>query len=139
VESRPLRFVSQIGYRFPLIIMAKHPFGLLENLLFPPHTASVLGWQPSTDIYRTANGWLIKLDLAGVRPEDVELSLSGNRLTVRGVRRDWCSEEACNCYQMEIAYSHFERHISLPTDLEHARVSAEHRHGMLVVRISLQG
>jgi HSP20 family protein len=119
--------------------MAKHYFGVFHSLLLPPHTPQASAWQPSTDVYRTAKGWLIKLDLAGVPPEDVELTLSGNRLSVRGIRRDWCVEEGCHCYQMEIAYSQFERNITLPTDLSRARVVAEHRHGMLVVRISLEG
>jgi HSP20 family protein len=119
--------------------MATHIFGLIQSLLLPPHTPQASAWQPSADVYRTTKGWLIKLDLAGVPPEDVEVTLSGNRLRVRGIRRDWCLEESCRCYQMEIAYSQFERHITLPTDLERARIVAEHRHGMLVVRISLEG
>jgi HSP20 family protein len=117
-----------------------HPFfGLFQSLLAPLETqARVLGWQPNTDIYRTPKGWLIKFDLAGVKPEDVTVTRHGNRLTVRGIRRDWCQEEGCRCYQMEIAYSQFERQITLPADLERSRIDAEHRHGMLLVRIHLE-
>ncbi len=118
--------------------MANHFFGFFQSLLLQLQTSQASAWQPNTDIYRTPKGWLIKCDLAGVRPEDVELSWSGNRLSVRGIRRDSCLEEGCHCYQMEIAYSQFERHITLPTDLERARIDAEHRHGMLLVRISLE-
>jgi HSP20 family protein len=92
-------------------------------------------WQPPADIYRTPKGWLVKFDLAGVRPEDVELLASGSHLIVRGLRRDWCVEESCRCYHMEISYSHFERSLALPCNLDGARISAEHRHGMLLVRI----
>jgi HSP20 family protein len=95
-------------------------------------------WQPSADVYRTSTGWLVKFDVAGVRPEDVEVEVRGNCLTVRGNRRDWVLEETCHCYQMEIAYSHFERGITLPASLEHAVVTAEHRHGMLLVRIQME-
>ena len=42
---------------------------------------------------------------------------------MRGSRRDWCLEEGCHQYQMEISYSRFERCLTLPTDLERARVS----------------
>jgi HSP20 family protein len=118
--------------------MAEHFFGFFRSLMLPHHAPQASAWQPSTDIYRTSKGWLIKCDLAGVKPEDVKLTLSGNRLTVRGIRRDACLEEGCRCYQMEIAYSRFERHITLPTDLGRARIEAEHRHGMLLVRISLE-
>jgi HSP20 family protein len=92
-------------------------------------------WQPATDVYRTRTGWLVKFDLAGVRKEDIDLTAQGARLTVRGTRRDWCLEEACACYRMEIAYSHFERSVTLPVDLDRARITAEHRDGMLLVRI----
>ena len=71
-------------------------------------------------------------------PEDVELTLRGNRLSVRGIRRDFSLEECCQCYQMEISYSQFERTIELPMDAGPARIDAEHRHGMLLVRIRLE-
>jgi HSP20 family protein len=102
-------------------------------------TAGAAAWQPSADLYRTRDGWLVKLDLAGVRPEDVQLSASGDRLIVRGVRRDWCLEEGCCHYQMEISYSRFERSLTLPVSLEHARISAEHRYGMLLIHIRPEG
>ena len=96
-------------------------------------------WQPSADVYRTREGWLVKFDLAGVRPEDVQLTAEDGRLVIRGLRRDWCVKEGYSCYRMEIAYSHFERSISLPCDLEKAKIAAEHREGMLLVHIQTEG
>jgi HSP20 family protein len=110
----------------------------MMHALFLPAGAAEATWQPPADVYRTPRGWLVKLDLAGVRPEDVEVSAAGCHLTVRGARRDWCVEEACSHYQMEISYSRFERTLELPCDLDRARVSAEHRHGMLLIRIDLE-
>jgi HSP20 family protein len=110
------------------------------SLFFPAAEAvSDTAWHPPADVYRTQAGWLVKLDLAGVRPEDVQVSVSGNRLTVRGSRRDCSVQEGCSHYQMEIAYSQFERSLTLPCDLDRARVSAEHRHGMLLIDVQLQG
>jgi HSP20 family protein len=92
-------------------------------------------WQPLVDVYRTADGWLVKFDLAGVRPEDITLSLRGNRLTVRGSRRDCCLEGTCGQYLMEISYSHFERTLTLPEEVEALRLNTEYRDGMLLVRL----
>jgi HSP20 family protein len=94
-------------------------------------------WRPAADVYRGRSGWLVKFELAGVRPEDLELTVLGNRLTLRGVRRDReCTAlEGCRYYQMEIAYSPFERSLTLPCDLERANVTSEYRDGMLLVRI----
>jgi HSP20 family protein len=105
--------------------------------LFPQAAKSSreIVWRPPTDVYRTRYGWLLKFDLAGVRPEDFEVRVSGSRLIVRGTRRDWCLEEGCLHYRMEISYSHFERSIELPGDLEQGRVTTELRHGLLLVRI----
>lgn len=92
-------------------------------------------WQPLADVYRTHNGWLIKCELAGVRPEDVKLVIQGSRLTIQGTRLDCCIEENWCHYRMEISYCHFERTIELPADLERAHVTSEYQYGMLLVRI----
>lgn len=92
-------------------------------------------WRPATDVYRTPDGWLVKFELAGVFPEDVELSVRGRALRVRGRRRDCCLEPGCRQVHMEIAYSRFERQVELPGDFQAARIETEFRHGMLLVRV----
>jgi HSP20 family protein len=92
-------------------------------------------WYPPADVYRTPSGWLVKLDLAGVRPDEVELGISGSQLIVKGTRRDWTVHEQCRCYQMEIAYNRFERIIELEADLDPSSLRTEYRDGMLMVWI----
>lgn len=96
-------------------------------------------WQPSADIYRTRNGWLLKFDLAGVRPEDVTVSVRGRRVSVSGVRRDFIAEEGCSYYSMEISYNRFERSLEMPVNLENARITLEARNGLLLVRMVTEG
>jgi HSP20 family protein len=117
--------------------MARHDAHRILSLFLPAaDVARQLDWQPSADVYRTHSGWLLKFDLAGVRPQDIQLVASGNVLTIRGVRRDCLLEEGCCQYRMEIAYNHFERSIKIPRRLEGAVIKTEHRDGMLIVRIS---
>ena len=74
--------------------MARDLTRLMQALFLP--AAAGCGdthWRPPADVYRTARGWLVKLDLAGVRPGDLALAVRGRRLTVRGRRRDWAVEE----------------------------------------------
>jgi len=92
-------------------------------------------WRPLADVYRTPRGWLVKCEIAGVRPEDLTLSVRGSHLTIGGTRRDWCLEDGCSHYRLEIAYSHFERSVELPENLDRARLTTEFRHGMLLIRI----
>jgi HSP20 family protein len=119
--------------------MAQDLIRFMQSFFLPAaQAAGGTAWQPPADVYRTRDGWLVKLDLAGVRPEEVQVSVGGDRLLVRGVRRDWSLEEGCCHYQMEIAYSRFERSITLPVNLERTDICAEHRHGMLLVHIRLR-
>jgi len=96
-------------------------------------------WEPSADVYRTRDGWLLKFDLAGVRPEDVTVSVSGRMVKVTGVRRDTSVEEGCSYYAMEISYNRFERSLEMPVNLAHARVTIEARNGLLLVRMITEG
>lgn len=93
-------------------------------------------WQPVADVYRTVTGWLVKFELAGVDPGDVEITVENTRLTVTGMRRDWTFEEVCSHYSMEIAYNRFERSLELPCNLERAHLDMEYRNGILLVRVT---
>jgi HSP20 family protein len=119
--------------------MARDLIRLMHSLFLPAASAcGEVHWRPSADIYRTRDGWLVKFDLAGVRPEDIELTAQGSRLTVCGRRRDCCIAEGYRYYRMEIAYSHFERSLELPCQLDPARITSEFRDGMLLVRIETE-
>ncbi len=98
-----------------------------------------VSWQPAADIYRTCTGWLVKLDLAGVRAEDIAVQTCGSSLIVRGSRRDWLLEENPHYHSLEIAYSRFERRIDLPVVVEHAEIVTEYHAGMLLLRLRMQG
>ncbi len=117
--------------------MPKDLVRLMHALFLPGVGPCAPGlWCPAADVYHTRQGWLVKLDLAGVRPEDVTLEVQGRRMRVRGTRRDCTYQEGCHYYQMEIAYSNFERTLELPCDLERAGISSEFRDGMLLVHIT---
>ena len=96
-------------------------------------------WRPPVDIYRVSWGWILKFELAGVRIEDVNVHVSSNTVTVRGVRRDYMVEEGCCHYAMEISYSNFDRSVELPDDLGSAKVRVDYRDGILFLRIALAG
>jgi HSP20 family protein len=93
-------------------------------------------WSPQADVYHSPSGWVVKFDLAGVRPEDIAVSFDGSRLSVSGIRRDLFVEEGYNSYSMEISYSRFERTIRLSGAIKPARVITDYRDGMLLVRVT---
>ena len=92
-------------------------------------------WTPLTDIYQTREGWLIKIELAGVRPQDVSISAQGGQFCISGTRRDCTLEEGCSHYLLEIPYIRFERKIELPSEVEAEAIKTEFQNGMLLLYV----
>ena len=92
-------------------------------------------WCPAADVYRTADGWIVKVDLAGIKPSDVEVTVDGDVLRVSGSRRDGTCGEGVSHYQLEITYSRFEKMIQFPRSIEHVKVERDYRDGLLTLRL----
>lgn len=92
-------------------------------------------WCPAADVYRTDDGWIVKVDLAGIRPADVEITIDGKLLRISGSRRDGTCGEGVAHYQLEITYSRFEKMIQFPRSIEHASVERDYRDGLLILRL----
>ncbi|MDH3609148.1 MAG: Hsp20/alpha crystallin family protein [Gammaproteobacteria bacterium] len=92
-------------------------------------------WRPRADVYRYAQGWLIKLELAGVGLDDIQVNLSNENLKIEGIRRDLIANEVKQSYRMEISYNRFERVIELPEKLRDAQVSVDFNQGMLMIHV----
>jgi HSP20 family protein len=92
-------------------------------------------WNPSADVYRGPEGWIVKLDLAGVSCDDLELELRDSLLTIRGCRRDTHYREGFVYHQMEITYSRFEKQIQFPSAIEGATVARDYSDGFLIIKL----
>lgn len=96
-------------------------------------------WQPAADVHETEQGMGIKLELAGVTKESINVVLSGDgrRLTVSGVRAEGSDERLhrTGCHQLEIYFGPFERTFQIPPDLEIDRdqISATLKDGFLTI------
>ena len=92
-------------------------------------------WTPNTDVYIHAAGAVIKVEVAGIRKEDLEISVEGTRLTVTGTRRDECRNGNCNFQAMEIHYGAFESVVELPAGFDLAQARASYQNGFLRVDV----
>lgn len=94
-------------------------------------------WAPRVDVYETEEELVVKVCAAGVKPKDMDISLSadGKHLTVRGVRTEDAMEKTIRrrYYQLEVYYGPFERVVHLPADVpvDRDRLTATYKDGFL--------
>ena len=92
-------------------------------------------WNPPADVYRVSEGWVVKVDLAGVCTDELEIELRDSILTIRGCRKDTHYREGCVYHQMEITYSRFEKSIQFPAPVEGASIRRDYRDGFLIIDV----
>jgi HSP20 family protein len=86
---------------------------------------------PSFDVRETADAYQFIADMPGIRKDDLDIQLAGNRLTVSGKREAQASQEEGRVYAQERSYGTFSRSFTLPEEVESAKVAAELRDGVL--------
>ena len=95
-------------------------------------------WNPAADVYRSADGWVVKVDLAGICADDLEIAVYDSDLRIRGCRRDTFVRDGFSYQQMEITYSQFEKSLQFPSPIEQGSVTYEYRDGFLLVNLRCQ-
>ena len=93
-------------------------------------------WCPAADVYRTREGWIVKVDLAGIRPDDIKVTIDGRLLRISGSRRDGICGEGVSHYQLEITYSRFEKMIQFPRSIDHVSIERDYSDGLLILRLN---
>ncbi len=92
-------------------------------------------WYPAADVYQTADGWVVKVELAGVSPEDIEIDIQGNVLYIAGCRKDRSCAAGVSYQQMEITYSNFEKTLRFPSTIDGATVEHIFENGLLIITL----
>jgi HSP20 family protein len=92
-------------------------------------------WVPNTDVYLADGGLVIKAELAGMRREDLELTVEGRQLKINGQRSDGCRAAKCQFLVMEISYGAFETIIEIPPGYDLGRARASYQNGFLRVDV----
>jgi HSP20 family protein len=94
-------------------------------------------WVPNTDVYVTDNGLVIKVELAGMRSENLEITVESNRLRISGNRPDGCRAAKCSFLVMEINYGPFESVLEVPPGYELSQAKAAYLNGFLRIDVPL--
>jgi HSP20 family protein len=118
------------------------PFRVMRELFgwepFGAAAPSLLGEERGAyiarfDVRETKDGYIFKADLPGIREEDLDISLTGNRLTVSGKRETESVEQTDTYYVSERGHGLFTRTFTLPEGVDGELVKAELKNGVLTL------
>lgn len=91
------------------------------------------GFAPSFDVKEAKDAYVFRADLPGVKEEDLEVALTGERLTISGKREEERQTEDERYYSSERSYGSFSRSFTLPSGIDADHVSADLKNGVLSV------
>jgi HSP20 family protein len=113
---------------------------LFQDLWRLPRFASQRhGFQPQIDCFRREQPaeLHVLVQLPGIDPEDVHLSIEGRVLTIAGERRRPAADCRLSYYRLEIEYGSFQRRLALPEDVDVEATRASYERGMLTVVVPI--
>ena len=102
----------------------------------PEGPSQGIAWIPTTDIFARGDDIVIRCELAGVSPDDVDVSLSRGTLTIWGERTGAPDEDASRFYVRERRYGPCRRSIELPEGVDRDSISATFQDGLLEITVA---
>jgi HSP20 family protein len=93
-------------------------------------------WTPWMDMFEAKNEFIVKAEVPGIEPKDIQIVLQDQVLTIRGEKREEKEEKAEKYYRSERAHGLFERSVRLPSPVLKDKVHATFKHGLLTVTMT---
>jgi len=90
-------------------------------------------WLPSLDVAETRNEIVVKAEVPGLEPKDIDISLSDDLLTIKGEKKQEREEKEENYHLVERSYGSFARSIRLPNEVQSDKINASYKNGVLKV------
>jgi HSP20 family protein len=104
----------------------------LERLFESPLQAS---WTPALDVHEDKDSYNIRVELPGMKREEIEVSIQDNSVTISGERKAEEVKEGTERHRQERFYGKFSRALSLPTAVDGNKVKASYKDGVLTVTL----
>jgi HSP20 family protein len=92
-------------------------------------------WLPSLDVAETKNELVVKAEVPGMDPKDIDISLSYGRLTIKGEKRQEKEEKEADYHLVERSYGSFIRSVQLPREVQGDKISASYKNGILKITL----
>ena len=115
------------------------PFDILRRSMSdwldrPVSTVRRAGAYPPVNLYETVGGYVLTAELPGIHAGEIEVSIEGSRVTLRGERKIEHPSDA-NVHRVERQGGRFRRTVELPLEVDAEKVEATHQHGVLMLHI----
>lgn len=94
-----------------------------------------VAWMPKIDVKRTGDDVTVRAELPGIDPENVEIELTDNVLTIRGERKVEEEKEGEGWLVRESSFGAFERSLTIPEGVDPASITASYTDGILEVHV----
>jgi len=93
------------------------------------------GWTPALDVYEDKDNLFVKVELPGLKKEQIDISLHDGSLSISGERKGEEEHQEGEVYRAERYYGRFQRTVTLPTPVASERVKAQYKDGILTVTL----
>jgi len=113
-------------------------FGRLANLqdeLDRLFESPLTGWAPALDVHEDKDSFSIRVELPGMKREDIEVSLQDGALVISGERKEEKVTEGTEVHRQERFYGRFSRALTLPSAVAGDKVKAQYKDGILTVTL----
>ena len=108
---------------------------LFQDLSGDSQTVTAASFAPAVDVYENSEKVVLKLDVPGIKEEDVDVRVENQTLTVRGERKLEAEEKQENFHRIERSYGSFFRSFSLPNTVDTENVAASYNAGVLKLEL----
>jgi HSP20 family protein len=96
-------------------------------------------WKPALDIYETEEEVIVQVEVAGIKKDEIEITIQGDVLSISGSRIESFPENMTRLDQMEINYGKFQRKVKILVPIDRDRISAMYENGFLKIRLPKRG
>ena len=127
---QPLREMEEVGRRFEDVFGRPFLPGIWRA--FP---SEEMVWSPAIDVSEKEDKFLVKVELPGVKEEDVSVSVAGGTLTIEGEKKAESEVKKKGYYYTETSYGSFSRSITIPSTVDSSEIEANYDKGVLEITL----
>jgi len=93
------------------------------------------GFSPAVDVKESETEFVIKAEIPGIAQEDLNVSLTGDVLTISGEKKEEKEEKGENLYRVERSFGSFSRSLKMPIEIQEDKIEANYKDGILTLKL----